>query len=71
MENQGIIERIKKGENTAEIVLLESGFYRFRVYSAADSTLYDVLYTTSIQTAYMWLVGVLSEWLDATSLYRH
>lgn len=71
MENQRIIERIKKGEYAAEIVLLESGLYRYSVYSVADSMQFESAYTHNIRTAYMWLVGKLADWADATSLYRH
>lgn len=66
-----IIERIKKGKYAVEISQIQSGLYRFSVYSDADSTQYDGRYTSSIHVAYMWLVGVLVEWADANSLYIH
>lgn len=66
-----VIERFKKGKYTAEIVQTETGLYRYSVFSVAESTEYDTSYTPSIQTAYMWLVGLLAEWSDAISLYNH
>ena len=65
-----VIERIKKVNFTVEIVL-ESGLYRFRVYCNGDCDAYGSHYTPSIETAYKWLVGVLVEWADANSFYRH
>lgn len=47
-----IIERIKKGKYAVEISQIESGFYRFSVYSDSDSIQYVARCTKSIQTAY-------------------
>ena len=62
MEELKIIERIKKGKYTAEIVPMEQGLYLFRVYSDSDGIQYVARCTKSIQTAYSWLVHELVEW---------
>lgn len=62
MEKLEIIDRVKKGKYTAEIVQMEQGLYLFRVYSDSDSIQYVARCTKSIQTAYSWLVRELVEW---------